>query len=373
MVLLERIKTKSNLTKRICLGTIMASSFALIIYGGPLAILATITAVQMKCFSEIIELAYAAKKVPKDEKLRTINCYFMFVANYFYYGELFKLRFGVFAQTMTIIKVLMTYHKFVSFCLYLFGFVWFVLSLTTTPIKRRTKFSLFFWTHFLSLIIVLQSALMANLVFEGLIWCIVPISMVVLNDVWAFMFGKLYGKTPLIELSPNKTMEGYIYGALMTIATGCLLSHVLCHYQYFVCPVSYIETNGGIRIATECEPDYNFTPVNFYGVKTFPFLVHALVLSTYASIVAPFGGFMASGFKRAMKVKDFGDVIPGHGGMMDRNDCQYLMATFINVYLYTFVKTDVEHLYKRILHLNDDHQLEFYHLMEEHLKQIKLL
>ena len=42
----------------------------------------------------------------------------------------------------------------------------------------------------------------------------------------------------------------------------------------------------------------------------------------FASIIAPFGGFFASGFKRGFKIKDFGDFIPGHGGMTDRMDCQ---------------------------------------------------
>ena len=39
--------------------------------------------------------------------------------------------------------------------------------------------------------------------------------------------------------------------------------------------------------------------------------VHAMVLAVFASIFAPFGGFFASGFKRAFKMKDFGDTIPG--------------------------------------------------------------
>ena len=52
--------------------------------------------------------------------------------------------------------------------------------------------------------------------------------------------------------------------------------------------------------------------------------MHSLVLSLFASLVAPFGGFFASGFKRAIKIKDFGDVIPGHGGITDRMDCQIL-------------------------------------------------
>ena len=49
-----------------------------------------------------------------------------------------------------------------------------------------------------------------------------------------------------------------------------------------------------------------------------PFLIHTVVLALFASLIAPFGGFFASGFKRAFKIKDFGDVIPGHGGLMDR-------------------------------------------------------
>lgn len=53
-----------------------------------------------------------------------------------------------------------------------------------------------------------------------------------------------------------------------------------------------------------------------------PYQFHVLVLSGFASLVAPFGGFFASGFKRAFNIKDFGQSIPGHGGMTDRMDCQ---------------------------------------------------
>eukprot|EP00955_Chlamydomonas_euryale_P018869 201247-Chlamydomonas_euryale.AAC.5 len=45
-------------------------------------------------------------------------------------------------------------------------------------------------------------------------------------------------------------------------------------------------------------------------------------MSVFASLIAPFGGFFASGFKRAFRLKDFGDTIPGHGGITDRFDCQ---------------------------------------------------
>ena len=57
------------------------------------------------------------------------------------------------------------------------------------------------------------------------------------------------------------------------------------------------------------------------------------------SIIAPFGGFFASGFKRAFKIKDFSDTIPGHGGITDRMDCQMVMALF-HLYI-TFIRQPV--------------------------------
>ncbi|VDQ07065.1 unnamed protein product [Trichobilharzia regenti] len=58
----------------------------------------------------------------------------------------------------------------------------------------------------------------------------------------------------------------------------------------------------------------------------------------YTSVVGPFGGFFASGFKRAFKIKDFGDLFPGHGGVVDRFDCQVLIGTFVLFYYNSFVR-----------------------------------
>lgn len=66
--------------------------------------------------------------------------------------------------------------------------------------------------------------------------------------------------------------------------------------------------------------------------------LHALALATFASLIAPFGGFFASGLKRTFKIKDFGDSIPGHGGMTDRMDCQFIMGFFAYMYFHTFIE-----------------------------------
>jgi phosphatidate cytidylyltransferase len=70
-----------------------------------------------------------------------------------------------------------------------------------------------------------------------------------------------------------------------------------------------------------------------------PFEIHILFLSTFASLVAPFGGFFASGIKRTFKIKDFGDSIPGHGGITDRMDCQFIMGTLMFFYYQGFIAT----------------------------------
>jgi phosphatidate cytidylyltransferase len=61
-------------------------------------------------------------------------------------------------------------------------------------------------------------------------------------------------------------------------------------------------------------------------------------MACFASLIAPFGGFFASAVKRAFKIKDFGHSIPGHGGLTDRMDCQFLMGLFAFMYYHSFIK-----------------------------------
>jgi phosphatidate cytidylyltransferase len=87
-------------------------------------------------------------------------------------------------------------------------------------------------------------------------------------------------------------------------------------------------------------PHIYHLPIWFPFVKTFsmaPMQVHILVFASFASLIAPFGGFFASGLKRTFKIKDFGDSIPGHGGITDRMDCQFIMGFFAYMYYHSFI------------------------------------
>lgn len=360
---------------------VMISGFCLIIYGGPLALMLTTLIVQVKCFEEIINIGYAVYRIHGLPWFRSLSWYFLITSNYFFYGENLMDYFAVVINRTDYLRVLVTYHRFISFCLYIIGFVWFVLSLVKKYYMKQ--FSLFAWTHVALLIVVTQSYLIIQNIFEGLIWFIVPVSMIVINDVMAYVFGFFFGKTPLIKLSPKKTWEGFIGGGIATVVLGLLMAYVMCQYRYFVCPIEYSETLG--RMTMDCEPSSLFKPqeytlpeslqtitklINMKSTITiYPFLLHSLSMSVFSSVIGPFGGFFASGFKRAFKIKDFGDIIPGHGGIMDRFDCQYLMATFVNVYISSFIHTaSPQKLLQQVFNLKSEQQMQLFQALKDSLE-----
>jgi len=65
--------------------------------------------------------------------------------------------------------------------------------------------------------------------------------------------------------------------------------------------------------------------------------LHAVWFGLVASFIAPFGGFFTSGIKRAYDVKDFDNLFPGHGGMVDRMDCQMMMGLCVYMHMKTFL------------------------------------
>lgn len=162
----------------------------------------------------------------------------------------------------------------------------------------------------------------------------------------------------------------------------------MCQYKYFICPVDYSQ---GLHLhVNDCEPssifvltEYRVLPSSwiyalelFYFIKLpttihlYPFVLHSLALSLFSSVLGPFGGFFASGFKRAFKLKDFSDTIPGHGGIVDRFDCQFLMAFFTNVYIFTFIRApSYTKLMQQIMLLPPEFRIKIYRTLKNTLAE----
>ncbi len=112
-------------------------------------------------------------------------------------------------------------------------------------------------------------------------------------DTGAFVIGRLYGKTKLApKLSPNKTLEGLVAGLVCSVLVGALFGLVI-----------------------DLPPQ------------------HALALGAIIGLMTQLGDFSESAIKRELRIKDFGNVLPGHGGILDRFDS--ILFTCPATYYYT--------------------------------------
>lgn len=87
-------------------------------------------------------------------------------------------------------------------------------------------------------LIVVQAHFVMNNIFEGMIWFFLPAALVIVNDIFAYICGMTFGRTPLIQLSPKKTVEGFVGAWVFTILFGFLFTSILSRSSYFICPVT---------------------------------------------------------------------------------------------------------------------------------------
>ncbi|MCJ1418269.1 hypothetical protein MMC32_004616 [Xylographa parallela] len=340
--LTEYEKKKQTFITRTIWTFIMIAFFFVAMFSGHIYIIGIITTIQIISFKEVIAIANVPSRAKGLKFTRSLNWYFLGTAMYYLYGESVIYYFKHIVLVDKVLLPFATHHRFISFMLYTIGFVFFVGSLQKG--HYRFQFTQFAWTHMALYLIVVQAHFVMNNIFEGMIWFFLPASLVITNDIFAYICGIAFGRTQLIKLSPKKTVEGFVGAWIFTVIFGIGMTNVLMRYSYFICPVDDLGAN--IFTGLTCTPNPVFLP-QAYSLpawtnisRTFhiaPMQFHILVFATFASLIAPFGGFFASGLKRTFKVKDFGESIPGHGGITDRMDCQFIMGFFAFMYYQSFI------------------------------------
>ena len=113
------------------------------------------------------------------------------------------------------------------------------------------------------------------------------------TDVFAYVCGRLFGKHHFTEISPKKTIEGCIGGFVVAIAANIGFAAIVNAIWGF---------------------DYNFLSIGIF--------------TAVISILSMLGDLTASSIKRFVDIKDFSNLIPGHGGMLDRIDSLIFLAPF---------------------------------------------
>lgn len=123
-----------------------------------------------------------------------------------------------------------------------------------------------------------------------------------INDTSAYLFGSLYGKTPLApKVSPNKTWEGTLSGIGMTVLIAWAVSFV-------------------------------FKGADQYAFSTSELIFVALI----SAVTGTIGDLIESAVKRMAGVKDSGNLMPGHGGIYDRFDAFSFAIPWVCLYLKYF-------------------------------------
>jgi phosphatidate cytidylyltransferase len=118
-----------------------------------------------------------------------------------------------------------------------------------------------------------------------------------INDTMAYIVGSFIGKSPLSKISPKKTWEGTIGGAILAVIVMALL--------------------GPLLIGNS--------------------LITAAVIAIIAAVFGTLGDLLESKLKRLAGVKDSGSIMPGHGGFLDRFDSLLLATPFVWLYVFIFL------------------------------------
>lgn len=118
------------------------------------------------------------------------------------------------------------------------------------------------------------------------------------TDVFAYLIGKAFGKHKFTEVSPKKSIEGCVAGIIGAIVFVLVYTYVLNTYMNF--NISYL---------------------------------YITVVAIFLSIIGQIGDLSASTIKRYAGIKDFSNLIPGHGGMLDRLDSVIFVAPFAFFFL----------------------------------------
>jgi phosphatidate cytidylyltransferase len=227
-----------------------------------------------------------------------------------------SLMFGAFAIALSFLffRWIIKGYELVNFFIPAFGIVSFLYLVTAFIKMRRSIFSkqsfvALAGVAYISFPIGMLMWLFQEAAFARVNACALNLQVYLIffiilsiwiNDTMAYLVGSFIGKTPFSKISPKKTWEGTIGGAILCVVVMALLGH------YF-----YI----------------------FKNVPTY----HWIIISALCAIFGTLGDLLESKIKRVANIKDSGNFMPGHGGFLDRFDSLLIATPAVWLYFQLFV------------------------------------
>ncbi len=182
---------------------------------------------------------------------------------------------------------------------FLIVFIYFMRNFETFPIEKA---ALYIFSIIYIPVTFLLIYKMRNM--EHGLWIVcLPFIMAFSSDTFAYFTGKFLGKTKLAPvLSPNKTVEGAIGGIIGSVIMVYIFMQFMCIYA--------LGHDLSVRIT-----------------------IIILIASAIGAVLSQFGDLCASAIKRQKNFKDYGDLIKGHGGVLDRTDSVIFTTQFLFIIL----------------------------------------
>lgn len=253
---------------RIISGIIMAIIIIPVLYFGGIVFDIAIAGVALLAFKELLDVR-KDYTIPNVMKIIGLVCMFALT---FVNIDGYSIAFGLSYETLSIV---------------------FLLILGPTVLYKNKEYtsSEAFYLSAITIFIGTIFNLFIMLYNESIYLFIHIILIACMTDIFALLGGKLIGKTKLTKISPNKTIEGSIIGTLVA---------------------TIVSTTYYVMI---------FNPSNIFKI---------IVINIVLSIVGQIGDLFFSLIKRENDVKDYSNLIPGHGGILDRLDSiMFILIAFV--------------------------------------------
>lgn len=197
--------------------------------------------------------------------------------------------------------------------------VWVIMSRHIIYVGKKTRF----WYPFL---IFVLNTFFVGFIYTSIIHSLTTFAFLILIstgcDVFAYIGGTHFGKHQMApKISPKKTWEGVLFGAGVTLAAMCLI------YALFYAIPGAEELDSSLYrfLGCQCCPLLVAgKPINLEPYFWAIYVVATLVIM----FVSVLGDLFFSFIKRRFDIKDFSNLLPGHGGILDRLDALIFTFTF---------------------------------------------
>lgn len=233
---MDQPKKKSSLMLRVVSSTVIISFMFLMYAMGHLYYSLFLLWCGFKCYFELIKINKVERKEGKNHLQTLLEWYAPVGFCFFLMPKTLIRRVLVDNDSLNDFKndhkivynILFTHHSMISALLLIFGMVIFTLSLEKG--SYRYQFKRLGWMVCCTMIPISAGLFFGYYVFKGYIWVILTNGSVMVNDIMAFVFGKTMGRTKLISLSPNKTVEGFVGGGISTIVFAIWVSGYISQF-----------------------------------------------------------------------------------------------------------------------------------------------